>query len=86
MLRGKQRVLIAEDCFPSMHFLLTATDVKAWEAQHGEIGPGEWVVMRTDWDQRSNDEELFLNEDPDPREDGSYSPGPTTDCIDYLLS
>ena len=67
-------------------FLLTAQGVKAWEAEHGEIRPGEWVVMRTDWDKRSHDEELFLNDDPDPHEDGSHSPGPTTDCIDYLLS
>lgn len=67
-------------------FLLTAEIVKAWEAEHGEIAPGEWVVMRTDWDKRSHDEELFLNEDPDPHEDGSHSPGPSTDCIDYLLS
>ncbi len=66
-------------------FLLTATHVKAWEANHGPINPGEWVVMRTDWDGRSHDEELFLNEDPDPFEDGSHSPGPSTDCIDYLL-
>jgi kynurenine formamidase/selenocysteine lyase/cysteine desulfurase len=66
-------------------FLLTASHVKAWEARHGEIGPGEWVLMRTDWDKRSQDEELFLNEDPDPYEDGSHSPGPSTDCIDYLL-
>ena len=66
-------------------FLLTAAHVKAWEAQHGQIGPGEWVLMRTDWDKRSHDEELFLNEDPDPYEDGSHSPGPSTDCIDYLL-
>lgn len=66
-------------------FLLTAAHVKAWEAQHGEIGPGEWVLMRTDWDQRAHDEALFLNEDPDPYEDGSHSPGPSTDCIDYLL-
>ena len=66
-------------------FLLTAAHVKEWEAKHGEIGPGEWVVMRTDWDKRSHDEELFLNEDPDPYEDGSHSPGPSTDCIDYLL-
>lgn len=67
-------------------FLLTAAGVKAWEARHGAIGPGEWVVMRTDWDKRSHDEELFLNQDPDPHEDGSHSPGPTTDCMDYLLS
>jgi kynurenine formamidase/selenocysteine lyase/cysteine desulfurase len=66
-------------------FLLTAAHVKAWEARYGDIGPGEWVLMRTDWDKRSYDEELFLNEDPDPFEDGSHSPGPSTDCIDYLL-
>ncbi len=45
-------------------FLLTAEQVKAWEAEHGDINPGEWVVMRTDWDKRAHDEELFLNEDP----------------------
>ncbi|WP_371171214.1 cyclase family protein [Aliiroseovarius sp. 2305UL8-7] len=67
-------------------FLLTADHVKAWEVEHGEISPGEWVVMRTDWDKRSHDEELFLNMDPDPHEDGSHSPGPTTECVDYLLS
>lgn len=67
-------------------FLLTAKAVKAWEDQHGEINPGEWVVMRTDWDKLADDEALFLNEDPDPHEDGSHSPGPTPECIDYLLS
>lgn len=67
-------------------FLLTAKAVKAWEDEHGEIGAGEWVVMRTDWDKRAHDEALFLNEDPDPHEDGSHSPGPTPECIDYLLS
>lgn len=63
-------------------FLLTADGVKAWEAQHGAIGAGEWVVMRTDWDKRAHDEDLFLNAD----ETGPHSPGPTPDCIDYLLS
>jgi kynurenine formamidase/selenocysteine lyase/cysteine desulfurase len=63
-------------------FLLTADHVKAWEAAHGEIGAGEWVVMRTDWDRRAHDEALFLNED----DKGPHSPGPTPDCIDYLLS
>ena len=66
-------------------FLLDAAGVKAWEAKHGEIKPGEWVVMRTDWDARSDDEEAFLNEDPDPHEDGAHSPGPTPECMDYLL-
>lgn len=63
-------------------FLLTADHVKAWEAEHGEIGEGEWVVMRTDWDKRSHSEDEFLNMD----ENGPHSPGPTVDCIEYLLS
>jgi kynurenine formamidase len=63
-------------------FLLTADGVKAWEKEHGEIGAGEWVVMRTDWDSRVDDEDKFLNAD----ETGPHSPGPTPDCIEYLLS
>ena len=67
-------------------FLLTAERVKAWEAEHGEIGPGEWVLMRTDWDARAHDAELFLNPDPDPLRDDQHSPGPTPECMDYLLA
>ncbi|MDC0434957.1 cyclase family protein [bacterium] len=63
-------------------FLLTADGVKAWEAEHGEIKAGEWVVMRTDWDNRADDESKFLNAD----DAGPHSPGPTPDCIEYLLS
>jgi kynurenine formamidase len=66
----------------NVDFLLTADLVKAWEAKHGEIGEGEWVVMRTDWDSRDGDEAAFLNAD----ETGPHSPGPTPDCIEYLLS
>ena len=67
-------------------FLLTADHIKEWESQNGEIGKGEWVVMRTDWDARADDEDSFLGTDPDPRRDGFHSPGPSTDCVDYLLS
>ncbi len=63
-------------------FLLDAAGVKAWEAEHGEIKAGEWVVMRTDWDSRVDDEAEFLNAD----ETGPHSPGPTVDCIEYLLT
>ena len=63
-------------------FLLDAAGVKAWEAKYGEIKPGEWVVMRTDWDARVGDENAYLNAD----ETGPHSPGPTVDCIQYVLS
>ena len=62
-------------------FLLTADGVKEWEAEYGEINAGEWVVMRSDWDKRSDSEANFLNAD----ETGPHSPGPTPDCIEYLL-
>ena len=63
-------------------YLLTADGVRAWEIVHGEIGVGEWVVMRSDWDKRAHNEEEFLNSD----DEGPHSPGPSLDCIDYLLS
>jgi len=62
-------------------FLLTAEHVKEWEARYGEIGAGEWVVMRSDWDRRAHDEAQFLNAD----ETGPHSPGPSVDCIEYLI-
>ncbi len=63
-------------------FLLTADHVKKWESEHGEIKEGEWVVMRTDWYKRNGSEETFLNAD----ENGPHSPGPTADCIEYIIS
>ena len=63
-------------------FLLTADAVKAWENKHGAIGKGEWVLMRTDWDRRNGSEATFLNADAN----GPHSPGPTVDCIEYIIS
>ena len=63
-------------------FLLTIDRVKAWEAEHGAIGAGEWVVMRTDWDARAHDEGLFLNADAT----GPHTPGPTAEVIEYLIA
>lgn len=63
-------------------FILTPEHIKAWEAEHGEIGAGEWVVMRSDWDKRAHDEDLFLNAD----ENGPHSPGPSPEAVEYLLS
>ncbi|MEM7566162.1 MAG: cyclase family protein, partial [Pseudomonadota bacterium] len=63
-------------------FLLTEEGVKAWEAEHGEIPAGSWVVMRTDWYKRSGSEAEFLNMD----ENGPHSPGPDVAGIKYLIS
>ncbi|RWC11963.1 MAG: cyclase family protein [Mesorhizobium sp.] len=63
-------------------FLLTVDHIKAWEAEHGAINAGEWVVMRTDWYKRNGSEAEFLNAD----ETGPHTPGPTAEAIQYLIS
>ena len=62
-------------------FLLSADGVKAWEKQHGAINKGEWVVMRTGWFPRNRSEAEFLN----VRDNMPHSPGPTVDCMEYMI-
>ncbi|MEP9398091.1 cyclase family protein [Mesorhizobium sp. KR2-14] len=62
-------------------FLLTVDHIKAWEAKHGAIKAGEWVVMRTDWHKRNGSEADFLNAD----ETGPHTPGPTAEAIEYII-
>ncbi len=71
----------SRECAENPDFLLTVEHIKAWEAKHGEIKAGEWVVMRSDWDKRAHNEALFLNAD----ENGPHSPGPTAAAIQYLI-
>ncbi|MCF3932857.1 cyclase family protein [Acuticoccus sp. M5D2P5] len=62
-------------------FLLTADGIRAWEAEHGAIEPGSWVVMRTDWYKRNGSEDTFLNADAT----GPHSPGPSVDCVELVV-
>ncbi len=60
-------------------FELTPEVIEAWEAEHGRIEAGSWVLMRTDWSKRRG--EAYLN----MREDGPHSPGPTPEGIRLLV-
>jgi kynurenine formamidase len=51
-------------------FLLTPERIETWEAEHGRIPPGAWVLLRTGWSKRS-DAAAFLNVGAD----GPHSPG-----------
>ena len=61
-------------------FLLTPAHILAWEAQHGRIPQGAWVLMRTDWSKRT-DPAAFLN----MKEDGPHVPGPDADTVRFLV-
>ena len=54
--------------------------IEAWEAEHGRIPQGAWVLMRTDWSKRRGAEYLNM------REDGPHSPGPTPEAVKLLVS
>ncbi|NHF72865.1 cyclase family protein [Paracoccus xiamenensis] len=58
---------------------LTPKIIEAWEAEHGRIPAGSWVLLRTDWSKRSGAEYLNL------RDDGAHSPGPTPEAIQLLV-
>ncbi|HLK61874.1 MAG TPA: cyclase family protein [Bryobacteraceae bacterium] len=60
-------------------FLLTREHILQWEAKHGRIEPGSWVLMRTDW-YKQKDAARFLN----MQEDGSHVPGPHPELVPFL--
>jgi kynurenine formamidase len=51
-------------------YLLDVPALERWEAVHGRIPRGAWVLLQTGWSRRST-AEAFLN----VREDGPHSPG-----------
>ncbi|MEU6425066.1 cyclase family protein [Microbispora sp. NPDC046973] len=61
-------------------FLLEVDHVKAWEAEHGPLPDGGWLLYRTGWDARAHDQAEFLNAD----ETGPHTPGMSPDCARYL--
>ena len=60
-------------------FELTPEVIEAWEAVHGQIPAGAWVLMRTDWSKRRGADYLNM------REDGAHSPGPTPAAMRLLV-
>lgn len=61
---------VTEEVRADPDFLLMPEHVWSWEARHGTIPPGAWVLLRTGWSTREG-EEAFLN----VSEDGPHSPG-----------
>src|SRR3954452_6425304 len=63
-------------------YLLTVADIEAFEAEHGEIAGGSWVLLRTGWSARAHDAEAFLNAGPD----GPVTPGPDAGAARWLAT
>ncbi len=61
-------------------FLLEVDDIRAWEAEHGPLPDGGWLIYRTGWDARSGSQEEFLNAD----ETGPHTPGMSVECAQWV--
>jgi kynurenine formamidase len=61
-------------------YLLTVEKVQKWEAVHGRIPAGCWVLMRTDWSKRTDPVE-YQNFD----ETGQHTPGPDAEVVQFLV-
>ena len=61
----------SKECAANPDFVLTIPFVEQWEARHGRIEPGSWVLMRTDWSKRT------YPRLPELRDDGAHTPGPS---------
>ena len=63
-------------------YLLTVDDLEGFEAEHGPLPAGAWVLFRTGWGARADDPEAFLNVGPD----GPVTPGPDADAARWLAT
>jgi len=60
--------------------LVTVDVIRAWEAEHGPLPAGGWLLVRTGWDARAQDAAAFLNvEGGRPR-----TPGFDVECARWL--
>ncbi|CEA09767.1 Kynurenine formamidase [Arthrobacter saudimassiliensis] len=61
-------------------FTVEVADIQAWEAEHGPLPDGAWLLLRTGWDKFADDEAAFLNID----DTGSHTPGISAECARWL--
>jgi kynurenine formamidase len=80
-LIGPAAVLdLSADAAADPDFLLEVDHVRAWEAEHGPLPEGGWLLYRTGWDLRSGSQEEFLNAD----DAGAHTPGISPACARWL--
>jgi kynurenine formamidase len=68
------------ECAADADFLLEVDHIRAWEAEHGPLPDGGWMIYRTGWDARSDSQERFLNAD----ETGPHTPGMSPACAQWV--
>ena len=71
---------MSTECAENPDFVLEIAHLEAWQRAHGPLPPGGWLLYRTGWDARAQDQAAFLNAD----ETGSHTPGVSAACARWL--
>ena len=67
-------------------YRLTAADVRAWESQHGAIGAGTIVLLRTGWGARWPDRKQYFGDDTPGAVDNLHFPSYGEDAARLLVT
>ena len=78
--QGEEEGAVAVPSAADRDFLMTADHIQAWEAEHGTIPAGTWVLYRTDWSKLVGTD-AYLGMD----RTGAHSPGPAPEAIRFLV-
>ncbi|MGP0221403.1 cyclase family protein [Paenarthrobacter sp. NCHU4564] len=62
-------------------FLVDINHLHAWEAEHGALPHGGWLLIRSGWEHRSGTRQEFLNNDAQGL---PHSPGLTGECARWI--
>ncbi|NEE04006.1 cyclase family protein [Phytoactinopolyspora halotolerans] len=71
---------VSEQAQADPDFLLEIDHIRAWEAAHGPLPDGCWLLLRTGWDARAGSQDEFLNAD----DAGPHTPGVSAECAKWL--
>jgi kynurenine formamidase len=71
---------VADEVAEDPDFLIEVSHLEGWQAEHGPLPDGGWLLVRTGWSARSNSQEEFLNAD----ETGPHTPGFSVEAAKWL--
>ena len=70
----------SEEASADPDFLVEVGHIHTWEAQHGPLPDGGWLLVRTGWDARSHSQEEMTNAD----ESGPHTPGLSVEAARWV--
>jgi kynurenine formamidase len=73
---------IRETATGDVDYRLSVDDIKAWEAENGEVPSGSVVILLTGWQDKWSDPAAFLGQD---KEGVLHWPGFVADAVEFLI-